>query len=448
MTKKTKSVGPNARSTKSNDTWTMQEYGDHLFSLGGTVYGTRSEMFNLSIASACLDVIQQDVSKTPLHLKRRIKNGSVTVTPNEHAVAKLIKSGPNEFMGMAEFLKITTMNLSIYSEYYIAARRNNNGEVIEFSGIPKNNISQAQINTTARKLYYDVSASTQFDQLLFGWASGRQDQRTVARINRRSLNGLDIISTSNISMKSLSLLSSMDRQQTGQYENGGIPNVAFAFPDGLSDEQFARLKEGLKEALSTAKKNGTPLVLEGSQGIIPKIERLSETANDADLIKSKMAAAMDVIRYFRVPPHKVFLMESVKYDNMEPAERIYVDDTLCSYFLDITQALGKILLTDEERGEYFFEFDVESAYAMSPKERQGIVQDQWTHGMISSDEMRRKIGQNSFGGDVGKNRIFSGNFVMINGDGEVIMRAGGNKPDDENGKPDNPDKKPKKGKLQ
>lgn len=425
----TKSSGNQVRTIKS-DTWTPLEYGERLFSIGGSIFGPKSEMFKLAISMACIDVLQQDVSKTPLMLRRWTTNGSEVVRPNEHPAARMLVRGPNDFMGMPELLRMATSNLALDSEYYFASLRTRGQELVEFAGIQKNNVSTPVVNTVTRKIFYDVSPSTLYDQAVFGWAQGRRSQKDIAHIKRRSLDGLNVISTAKISAASIKLLSSMQNQQIGMYENGGLAQVAFTFPDGLTDEQFNRLKEGLQKSLDKAQRDGTPVILEGANGIVPGVENLSQTASDQEYVKANIAAAMDVIRYYRVPPHKVFLHESIKYDNMDSAERTYVDDTLCGYFSDITEAFDRVLLTSEERDEYFFAFDIESAYALDPTAKQKIVESRWKNGMITKNQMLRQLGENEIG-DGGEIYCFSGNMVLTDKDNEVLMRSGGNAPKDE-----------------
>ena len=421
----------------SDDTWTFAEYGDRLFSIGGNLFGPKSAMFKLAVAAACLDVIAQDVSKTPLNLRRITENGSEIVKPKSHASANFLKNGPNTFIGAKEFLRVMAYQLAVNSEYLIVARRNNAGELIEYAGVPCTNIVETSVNTKARKWYYQVQANTQHEKALFGWAEGKQVHTDVGHIKRRSMNGLDVMSTASLSSGALKLMTEMSNFQSGSYSNGGIPTVAFTFPDGLTDLQFERLQKGIDKSLKKAVRDGTPLILEGADGIVPKVERLSESTGDKEFVKANMAAGMDIIRYFRVPPHKVYLMESIKYDNMDSAERVYVDDTLCSYFSDIQEAMDRALLTADERNEYFHAFDVEQAYALDPKEKHEIIQKRWTSGMITEDEMRQKIGMNTYGGSRGKNRTFSGNLIVVDENNEVLIRSGGNKPGEDGKKTDN-----------
>ena len=423
-----------------SDEWTFAEYSDRLFSIGGSLFGSKGEMFKLAVSAACIDVIWQDVSKTPICLKRRTDRGSELIKPSEHPAAALLNAGPNEFTNPVEFLKQVAMNLAIDSEYFIAGRRNNKGDLLEFCGIQKDNVSDPVVNDIARKVYYDVRPSTLYQQAVFGWASGRLSSREIAHIKRRSMNGVDVYSTARISKEALKLLSSLQSDRLDHFGNSGLPQMALAFPDGLTDEQFGRLKEGIRKSFNNAKKDRTPVILEGSDGTLPELSPLSASAADAEYIKNNTAAAMDICRFYRVPPHKVFLLESVKYDNMEPAERVYVDDTLCSYYIDIEWGLNEALLTSKERQEFFFEFDREAAYATNPEVRQKVLESRWKNGMITKNEMRRSIGHNELGSD-GEVYMMSGNFIVVDEDNEILIRAGGNRPDDQQGDENKEDKK-------
>jgi hypothetical protein len=132
-----------------------------------------------------------------------------------------------------------------------------------------------------------------------------------------------------------------------------------------------------------------------------------------------------------VPPHKAYVFDSVKYDNLDSIERLYVDDSLVPIFDAICEALGPVLLTEDEQAQYFIAFDKEAAYASDPEKRQKVVESRWKNGMIEYDEMREAIGYNAAGGGIGRQRMFSGNFVVVDEKGEVVMRAGGNAPGDE-----------------
>jgi HK97 family phage portal protein len=426
VSEKTSLVGPNRVVEK--DVWTtFDPQNDLAFSRGGYLFGSRTGLFRLSISLICIDVLQQDVAKTPIYLRRRTPGGSEIVQPKEHPVARLLARRPNEYYGIGEFIRQMVAHLAIASEYYVPVRRNFAGEVIEFAGVPRRQVS-TRVNPLTRKWYYDITPGTLHEQALYGWAEGGLSNKQCAHIRKRSMNGLDALSTFALSENSRELLESMQSFQTSVFKNNGMPTVAFQFPDELTDIQFDRLNKGINESIEKSKKSGKPIILEGKGGKVPEIEKLTMTSADADFVKSNIAAANEMLRYFRVPPHKAFLLESVKYDNLDSAERTYVDDTLTSYFQCICEGLAPVLLTEEEQDDYFLEFDAEMAFSMDPERRQKIVESRWKNGMITYDDMRTEIGFNAVGGEAGRVRMMSGNFVLVDEKNEVVLKAGGNAP--------------------
>lgn len=430
----TKSEGMQIRAT-DNGPWSVVDMGER-FAKGMYVFGTRSQLFTLSVSLLCIDVLQQDVAKTPLELRERVDGGDVAVSPDAHDVAALLNE-PNDYLGPREFIRILTAHLVTASEHFVAARRStrriDGGKVIELQGIPRRK-SEVRVDPDSRTYSYWFNPSTLHDRAQFGWAQGGMVARDVAHLRKRTMDGVDALATSDLMRTTLSLLEDMQEYQTGIFENGGMPIMAFAFPDGMTDEQFDRLKKDFTRMASKARKDGTPFILEGADGVMPTVHKVSLSSVDTEFVKAQAAAGLEATRYFRVPPHKVSLLETLKYDNLSSEERRYVDEALCPIFEVIEEGLGRLLLSKEDRRRYFLRFDREKAYTSDPAERQKIIESRWKNGMIEYDEMRRAIGQNAKGGDVGKRRMFSGNFVIVDENDEVVLRAGGNAPADEDQK--------------
>ncbi len=412
------------------DLWSVVDLGK-AFSEGFYIFGSAPALFRLSVTAACIDVLSQDVSRTPIHLRKRTSTGSVVVQPNEHPAAALL-ARPSRFYGRRAFMRQVVTNLVMNSEHFLVVDRARAGKLREIQSVPKKAVSR-RVNVEARRRFYDITASSLDDQMLFGWATrGFMSDDNVAHLISRTVNGYDAISTSSISGATLGLLRQMQEYQTGIFNNGGLPVMAFKFPKELTDPQFERLKNDFARSIKRAKESGTPFILEGADGAVPDVEKLSLSSVDTDFVKANAAAGLEAARFFRVPPHKIFLLESVKYDNQAEQERIYVDDGLGPIFDVLEEGFDHVLLDEDERADYFTAFERELAYSMKPEERQKIVESRWKNGMISRDEMRRQIGENTIGGDAGDVWLISGNFVLIDKDNEVIMRAGGNTPDANN----------------
>lgn len=420
-------AGPMVRSF-GDDLWSVVDLGNR-FSQGMYIYGSSSALFKISVSSLCIDVLSQDVSKTPVELRRRVKGGSEVVQPNEHPVAALLER-PSKFDGRRMFFRWLVTNLVIDSEYFVAVMRNGVGVPIEMQGIQKR---QTNINASqaTRRYVYRFGYGSEDEKMRYGWACEKpMFSNDVAHLVSRSRNGFDALSTGSLANPTIALLRQMQEYQTGLFNNGGMPVLAFKFPAALTPPQFERLKADFERAARAARESGKPFILEGAGGVVPDVEKISLSAVDTEFVKANSQAGLEAARYFRVPPHKVYLLESVKYDNQAEQERMYVDDALVPIFDVVEEGLQEVLLSEKDRADYFIRFDRSKAYAMNPEERRKIVETLWKNGMIQYDEMRAEIGHNAAGGDEGKVRMMSGNFVLVNEKNEVIISAGGNKPED------------------
>lgn len=412
--------------------WTTTNL-DQIFQQGGYVAaGSRHAMLRLAVSLKCIDVLSRDVARTPIYLYRRMKGGAKIVEPTEHRVAQMLATRTSRYYGTKEFLRITASYLATASQFYVAARRDNTDKLLEIQGIPHTDVN-VRVDPNARRYVYDVTANGQHAQAQYGWAqrkSGLLDDQ-MAHIRMRSFNGYDAIATSNVARAAFDLLNHMHKFQTDIFNNGGMPILGITFPEGMTDEQWERLNKELTAQAKKSREKGVPFILEGANGEVPKVEKMSLTAVDTEFLKANTAAMMDICRFYGVPPHKAYVFDSVKYDNLDSIERLYVDDSLVPIFDAICEALQPVLLTEEEQAKFFIAFDKEAAYATDPLQRQKVIESRWKNGQIEYDEMREAIGYNAAGGKLGRQRMFSGNFVVVDEKGEVVLKAGGNQPGDD-----------------
>lgn len=436
-----KSAGLALRSFDASDDhlWTTTNLHE-LFQQGYVAAGSRQAMLRLAVSLKCIDVLSRDVARTPAYLFRRKPGGAEMVEPSKHPVAKMLATRTSRYYGVKEFFRITTAFLATASQHYVAARRNGQNEILEIQGIPHTDVT-VRVEPQARRYVYDVTANGLHAQAQYGWAQRKKGllDNEIAHIRLRSFNGYDAIATSNVARAAFDLLNHMHKFQSDIFNNGGMPILGITFPEGLTDEQWERLNKDLTAQAKQSREKGKPFILEGANGESPKVEKMSLTAVDTEFLKANTAAMMDICRFYGVPPHKAYVFDSVKYDNLDSIERLYVDDSLVPIFDAICEAIQPVLLTEEEQGEFFIAFDKEAAYASDPEKRQKIVESRWKNGQIEYDEMREAIGYNAVGGELGRYRMFSGNFVIVDKDGEVIMKAGGNAPGSEDQTEQKPD---------
>ena len=105
-------------------------------------------------------------------------------------------------------------------------------------------------------------------------------------------------------------------------DNAARPSGALIYRGeggGLSQEQFARLKEELETAYAGAHNAGRPLVLEGGLEWMP----LSHSPKDMEHIEMRHAAAREIALAFGVPPMLLGIPGDNTYSNFAEANRAF-----------------------------------------------------------------------------------------------------------------------------
>ncbi|MFW5655802.1 MAG: phage portal protein, partial [Roseicyclus sp.] len=103
----------------------------------------------------------------------------------------------------------------------------------------------------------------------------------------------------------------------------------------------------------TGRNRHQPGILE--YGIEPK--RMGLTAEEAQFLETRKELWLDLTRIWRVPPHKVAILDRATFSNIEHQSLEFVMDTLRPILELIEASIDKHLIGD---GEHFFEFNVES----------------------------------------------------------------------------------------
>ena len=402
--------------------WTPVEM-EAAFRKGHDIYARRRDIIKISVSLACWEVISQDVAKTPLQLRRRTKLGYEIVQPGEHPIADLLWNRPSRYYDWTTFIKVMAAHLAAVRGFYLAVRWTPREGYTEIQGIPWNQVFP-RVNVEAGRYFYDVSPFSDHESVQWRWCSGLQSEEVIFPMRLRTLNGMDPLSNGDLAEVPLKILAQMQEFQQSSFSNGGVPIFAISFPEEMTEPQYERVKKDMQSALRVARDTGKPIVLEGGA----KVENLALSAVDQDYVKAHAAQANEVLRYYRMPPHKVMMFENVKYDNVTALNRLYVDDTLVPIFDVITQVMDHAMLDGDDEKDLYFAFDKEAAYAMDPKELTEIVDKRWKSGLMELDEARQKLGMNGYGGEEGQMRVMSGNFVGLNRKNEVVLQSGGKQP--------------------
>lgn len=406
--------------------WTQLQVYDRFFRSGSALIKRIDEfsMLRQSVVTSALDVLAQDVSKATLGLVIERRNEIRVIEPDEHPLARRLRLEPNPHQTWMGFWMQVIPYLAMHQVAYIYQRRRNMADMDP--DLVAIHPSMVTVNASPGGFTYDCTAETAGDEAMLGFLWERLTDDDLIRIVGRTRNGWEGLSTIMVGADVLGLNAMMVEFQAAIAKGGLKPNGVISVPEKMDDEAFARLKNQIITALSAAVNKGDPLVLEQNA----EWKDIGATAEQADLVKARQQLAQEVARLFRMPPHKVGLLESVKYDNLETMEKNYVDDTIVPICVLIEQHFTRALLTEKERlAGYAFRFDREELYDRDPAARRERIEKQFQSGLLWLNEARALLGKTPVPAEQ-DHRVLPLNSAIIYRSGEIEKLSGaGPKPE-------------------
>lgn len=128
-----------------------------------------------------------------------------------------------------------------------------------------------------------------------------------------------------------------------------------------------------------------------------KLNRVGVNNNEAQFLETKNAADHALARIWRMPPHKVGLLDKATNNNIEQQALEYVTDTLLPWLRLIEKSVMKFLLLGTDREGFIFEFNVMGLLRGDVKSRfmAYSLGRQW--GWLSVNEIRALENMNPIG---------------------------------------------------
>lgn len=174
--------------------------------------------------------------------------------------------------------------------------------------------------------------------------------------------------------------------------NDATPPFIFQY-----DKSFAS-KEDKANFLSawtrwiTGRNRGKPGVLEYGMNI----KELGQSNEANQFLETRKELQLDIARLWRVPPHKIGILDRATFSNIEQQSLEFVVDTLVPWLRLIERSIAKFLIPDE--GVYF-QFNTASLLRGDTKARFESYQKARQWGWLSVNEIRALENMNGIGPD-------------------------------------------------
>ena len=157
-----------------------------------------------------------------------------------------------------------------------------------------------------------------------------------------------------------------------------------------------------------------------------RLWRQGQTASTVVIHHIMTKGTIDVQIIFRVPPHLVGDLEHATFSNIEHMSIDFAVHTIRPWLVRIEQAMNRALFTDQEKGRFYVQFNIDGLMRGDYKSRMEGYAIARQNGWMSANDIRALENQNPIPADQG------GDAYLVNGNMIPITTAMKQQTDDAN----------------
>lgn len=210
----------------------------------------------------------------------------------------------------------------------------------------------------------------------------RQDQVLhIKGLGNDLLKGLSVV---DYARESIGLSMTQEEFTASHFANAATPSAVIQYPGRMSEAAINNLRSSFQKEYSGAAKAGRVIPLE--DGV--KYEPIKLTNEQSQTLQLREFSVEDVLRWFRVPPHIAGDLRRATFSNIEHMSLEFVMFCMLPWFKRWEQRLNISLLSEGERGTYYFEFLIDGLLRGDTKTRYEAYAIARQQGWLSVDEIR------------------------------------------------------------
>lgn len=356
-----------------------------LSALGGSpsasgVTVTEQTAHGLPTIFACDLVIKQDVAKTPIKLKRRMKDGTRQDDVN-HPVYVCLHDMPNRAMTPYEFKETMQHSLNLWGNAYAEIVRHEtsvNGLKIELWPLEPNRMSVG-LNGSGQLIYtYQTPNGPKkwtFDPV----------NPPIFHLRQHARGGFVGRSPIQVLRESMGVALARQQYQGRFYGQGGHPQTILSTSQRLDGESARRIRDDF-EQLTVGQGNWhRAVVMDHDLKPVPFVmpHKDAEFVDQIKLTRSELAGA------FRVYAQKINDLEKATFSNVTELNIAHVGDCLMPQFVCWQQAIARDLLNARSFDTHFATFVIDALVRGDFQTFNEGLAIQRRNGIITANEWRK-----------------------------------------------------------
>lgn len=324
---------------------------------------------------SCIKVIGETMASMDLETVE--KTGKTTRVNTSHPNYWLLHAEPSPDYNRFEWIQAMVFWAASWGNGYSKIVRDRFANTKELKLLPAYDVTPKK--TERGKLYYEWNNEGKIEIIL---------SDDMIHLKNIGTNGLIGLSTAQIQREALGNQIAKLHHEGAFYSNGAKASGVLMTPGHMGGKERKNLQDSFDEKTNGAKNRFNTIVLE--EGV--KYQQLTIPQNDAQFLESKKFDQTEVCGWFRMPPHKVCILDNANYSNIESQDRSFAKDVAVPWAIRFQQELDRKLFFPNERGRFMTQFNLDDLIKGDIKTRYevGAIGIQW--GAIKPAEFRESEG--------------------------------------------------------
>lgn len=330
----------------------------------------------ISAVYGAVKAISETLGVCPLILYRR-KEGGGKERAVDHPLYYLLHDMPSEMQTSQEMREMMQVHTVMTGNSYAQIIRNNAGTVAELMPLDQSRVEPQLIQSeTGNRVVYEYSGGSgpartfRADQVLH-----------IKGLGNNLLKGMSVI---DYARECFGQALTQEEFASRYFANAATPSGVVEYPGRMGEVAVNQLKKSFEASYSGAINSGRIIALEA--GV--KFQPIKLTNEQSQFIQLREFSVVDIVRWFRIPPHMVGDLTRATFSNIEHLSLEFVMFCMLPWFKRWESRLNHSLLTVAERKNYYFEFLIDGLVRGDLKTRNESYALGRQGGWLSVDEIR------------------------------------------------------------
>ena len=380
-------LAPERRTYSAEDDYWYSPVGGVATKSGVNV--TTDQAMRCATVFACVRILSESIGSVPCKLYKRLPDGGKELAL-DHPLYGLVHDAPNANMSAMTFFETVMAHMSTRGNAYCPKKVNRLGRLQTLDIVqPIGVVTEVQSNGS---LLYKVPTETGKPQIY--------NQEQMLHIPALAWDGLRGMAPIEYARETVGLALAGEEFGARFFSNGANSGSMVTLPEGarMDGEQTTKFIEDFGKAHNGLGKSHRTIVVPAGMtytnvGIPP---------DQAQFLETRRFQKTDIASIFRVPLHLIQETEKASSwgTGIYQMTLAFIQYTLRPWAVRIEQALNRQLLSDKDRGVYFFEFNLDALLRGDLDKQGAYFMTAIQNGWLSRNEVREIINKNPIeGGD-------------------------------------------------